>query len=1118
MKWVLVLIGCFWYLAAANGQSASDFPDSILYNLSQQIGNGNRQALRDLGTLLDRPAYSDRSRALLREYIFPDSKSEFLPTEFTRQQFLDYYYRHTEQLQYDPLLRSYLIDDPGHQGGKYRILPSQLSKGNDATVALKRLNDRIRESIARGNYAAARSHLQLAVENPGEETARLLVSLLTDRNWWKSENDAARELAYDLAAMLVDFPDRLTVETLLELTDRGDLPVTATGPLLSRLTNVGFDWRTRPGELTGHYYALLDSFPTIEALQRHGYEGSFEVRPDFFYDYVDYLAYVLALSDDHPWVQHNALRDLLRSDHPRSLYYLAGYLYRIRGSRRGILSATQLVDELEELTGYRVAIFDGKELDDRPDWANNAVARQNFLRYWAAHYDDHEYEPNRGIFVNRREHSLLRQNYERLFRRLNSRNDSVAMHAYLLLTEGEPEAIARLSDKYRELLRNYNRTLPDFRYRYLEQLSKLTHFARRNGIHYDLSPRLSTLFEDLARETEPDLRVRLENDLIGRLTLEHVTAVEYFGLLYPGDVELQFSIGRILDHFYSRAWPELIGDERYLRLYLKKANIFADIGTVGVSNSYLEKFGPIEADLRNELLILRQIESDEDVIEAINVLLGESNPADDDLASETGLLERLPGLNRRELNALSPPTGQQQRELFAFILDAERPSERRAVYNYLGAHPSIDYVPEIFRAMYLNAPPEELVQLLETIYDYPDGTTAAFWIELWEEHSEEYRNWGRMLFERELAVLRNSDTLAISTLNAVLESEFYEPRYRDPVLRAMRRVRPIRELRRLRPDPLLDPQTELHYLDELEFPVRDLDKLTRLFRKESQEDVNALTNYILRKMRDETVVVRGPLYNDLFRLNWFTARVIGNELLPETVSHLWLTLEVYLRESDYLSTYEEQTTLRNIALLSNLSKTLPEQLQSSLTLELDEESRARVQETILSRVSYPELGQVFPYLTELSVLERYNFLMTDFGIPVVDPTDPAVQRDLIATHRELDEREFYEHWLDRFGVGYKKPDGTLDYEAIERILRFDLAIPFVGTGGKLRDYYVYGIIKLLELEHGTRLGFHPKLNENQTFYTYNTGKRIAAWLAYLTEGGFIQKRSVFVPSFTGSVR
>ena len=1118
MKRVLVFVVLFWSLAPANGQSLPELPDSVFYHLQAQLEAGNQQALRDLSTLLDRPEQTARVRSLLRTYVFPDHRTDFLSEEFTRQQFLDYYYEHVDLLEFDPLLRSYLTSDPGNQGGQYKIIPSRLRTGNDATVLLKRLSERIRENIAAGNYAEARNNIQRALQQPTEEAARLLISLLTDRNWWKSESDAARELAYDLAAMLIDFPDRMTIETLLELTDRGDLPVTATGPLLSKLTNVGFDWRTRPGDLTGYYASLLDSFPTIEALQQYGYESTFRVRPDYFYEQVDYLGYVLGQSEGRPWIEHNALRDLLRSDHPRMLYYLAAYLYRNRGTRRGLLSATQIVDALEELTGYRVAIFDGSELNDRPDWQANAVARRNFLRYWAAHYDDHEYEPNRKMFVNRHEHSLLRQNYERLFRRLNSRNDSVAMQAYLLLTEGEPEAIVRLSDKYRELLRNYNRTLPDFRYRYLEQLSKLTYFARRNGVHYDLPPRLTGLFEELSTQQEPDLRVRLENDLIQRITLDQVTAVEYFGLLYPGDTELQFSIGRILDHFYSRNWSELIADEGHLRLYLKKASIFADIGTVGVSNRYLEKFGKPGADLRTELELLRQIESDEDVLEAIQLLLGENPTTKTTPTAGTDLPELLSGRNRRELSALPPPTGAQIRELFATLLDAERSSQRQAIYGYLRAHPSLDYVPEIFRAMYLNVPPEELVGLLESIYDYSSGSTPMLWIELWENHREAYRDWGRMLFERELETLRRDDTLSVATLNAILESNFYEPRYRKSVLEALKRVRPVRELRRLRPDPLLDPSTELSYLEELDFPTRDLDKLTRLFRKDTQKDVNALVNFILRTLREEALVVQGPLYNDLFRLNWFTERVVANQLHPETVSHLWLTLEMYLRESEFLSSFEEQTTLLNIALLSNLSKTLPARLESSLTLELDEESRIRVQETILSRVRYEELGQVFPYLTDLAVLDRYNFLMTDFGIPVVDPTDPAVQRDLIATHRELSEREFYEHWLEVFGVVYKKADGSLDYAAIERILRFDLAIPFVGTGGKLRDYYVYGIIKVLELEHGTRLGFHPKLNENQTFYTYNPGKRIAAWLAYLTEGGYIRKQEVFVPSFTGSVR
>ena len=72
------------------------------------------------------------------------------------------------------------------------------------------------------------------------------------------------------------------------------------------------------------------------------------------------------------------------------------------------------------------------------------------------------------------------------------------------------------------------------------------------------------------------------------------------------------------------------------------------------------------------------------------------------------------------------------------------------------------------------------------------------------------------------------------------------------------------------------------------------------------------------------------------------------------------------------------------------------------------------------------------------------------------------------------------------------------------LLAYDLVVPFLGEGGKYRDYYTYGLVKLLELHFETTLGFHPKLNENQTFYTFNSYKRVEAWKVFLILEGYVK--------------
>ena len=95
------------------------------------------------------------------------------------------------------------------------------------------------------------------------------------------------------------------------------------------------------------------------------------------------------------------------------------------------------------------------------------------------------------------------------------------------------------------------------------------------------------------------------------------------------------------------------------------------------------------------------------------------------------------------------------------------------------------------------------------------------------------------------------------------------------------------------------------------------------------------------------------------------------------------------------------------------------------------------------------------------------------------------------------EYEFYEHTLTDFGLPILNKNGSLNFQKIVQLLEYDLVVPFIGDGGQYRDFYAFGLVKLLESHFKTTLGFHPKLNENQTFYTFNSNKRVVAWKAYL---------------------
>jgi hypothetical protein len=275
---------------------------------------------------------------------------------------------------------------------------------------------------------------------------------------------------------------------------------------------------------------------------------------------------------------------------------------------------------------------------------------------------------------------------------------------------------------------------------------------------------------------------------------------------------------------------------------------------------------------------------------------------------------------------------------------------------------------------------------------------------------------------------------------------------------------------------------------------------------------STLWHFINEKTTKYTVDELGTFYNSLFKVHWFVLQ-IGSEKISPYQRDLAITiLQKYLAESELISDFEEQNTLIHIAQLQNIGRTLPEKIDATLALDLSEESKASIQEDILSRIKYAEIGTVAAYFDRLSRKPNYiptAFLYKDFGIPFFNAEKEDVSL-LIKNHKEMSEMEFYKFYLKRFGVDFMRVQESLDFSKIHNVLKYEIVAPFTG-GGTQRDYFTYGIIKILELHFNNRLDFHEKLNENQSFYTYSASKRATKWMQYL-ESRKLVKPDPSVPS------
>ncbi|HEX7869458.1 MAG TPA: hypothetical protein VF455_05025, partial [Chryseobacterium sp.] len=209
---------------------------------------------------------------------------------------------------------------------------------------------------------------------------------------------------------------------------------------------------------------------------------------------------------------------------------------------------------------------------------------------FANHYKNYKWSESKNSFENSQLKQIKNDVENNLFDMLSHEDDSIALNAFIKLTRSNPEKVIALSGQFEKADIDFNYTLPTFPYRFLNQLVYLTDYCQNKNIDFtgntDLKNSINLLKTDLAFSE----RRKLENSLINSLTLDEITAFEYWSLIYEKDWNLTYSAGRIIDKFYSKNWNKMISNKNYLESYLLKSKLFEDLGIIGLCCQYLIKF------------------------------------------------------------------------------------------------------------------------------------------------------------------------------------------------------------------------------------------------------------------------------------------------------------------------------------------------------------------------------------------------------------------------------------------------------------------------------------------------------------------------------------------------
>ena len=325
------------------------------------------------------------------------------------------------------------------------------------------------------------------------------------------------------------------------------------------------------------------------------------------------------------WVRENMIDSLVNKQNPISLLLIASELFKIRSRfNRYYFYEEEFTNLLQYLTGTEIGVEnEKKEISWHIDKDYYPESKLNLLIYFSKYYSQYKWDESQAFFLNPNHEIKAIGKEELLFQLLSNKNDSIAIDAFTQLTVCNPTKVTQLADEYQSADIDNSYAIPIFPYKFLRQLVLLTDYCKANDIDFvgtkDLQSNISLLQSHLSFAD----RRKLEDKLINSLTLDDITAFEYWALIHEQSWGLTYSVGRILDIFYSKNWNKLNANNKYLSCYLKKSALFDDLGIIGICNSYLKKFSGSSQSTLTQLKTFQT--SDNDVKSQIEKVLSQNN-------------------------------------------------------------------------------------------------------------------------------------------------------------------------------------------------------------------------------------------------------------------------------------------------------------------------------------------------------------------------------------------------------------------------------------------------------------------------------------------------------------
>ncbi len=389
--------------------------------------------------------------------------------------------------------------------------------------------------------------------------------------------------------------------------------------------------------------------------------------------------------------------------------------------------------------------------------------------------------------------------------------------------------------------------------------------------------------------------------------------------------------------------------------------------------------------------------------------------------------------------------------------------------------------------------------------DMNDHTTqdSYFWKRLWQADSLNYKKWGSNFHKRLLEDYLLTDSLEVWQVNSLVSSKY---RQTNDTLIWKKLLKKI-------------VQTDLLILEtDSVFKIDSVEELKHLiFDKMSLINVYWYINdykklsfpklyKLLQKYNDYE---QGEILSGLLELTNIKQAILHqSNRIDLDDQYIIEKIETFRNQANNIS-YLPISNFENHPLyFIKMSKMIFEEQLKYILNNLKGKTKEKELLALIETLTFTSLPKLLEQIDDIKQFTDYNNLIeaisTFVGIPIESISDYSIKTiiELFKTHSEKD---FFLHFSSKFYPNLYRA-ANLDYRLVSTELRKEDALklnlnyfpdvpPLIFSPALL-------LIRLLELEHDTRLGYEYQFDRNNP---ENVQKRINAWIEYLENKELINR-------------